>query len=178
MPFGIRVAPEEFQRRIDESLKGLEGTKGIGDDILIWRDGNTVEEATSNHDAWLSALLEQYQQKHIKLNIDNFQLRKTELSYMGVTLTDKEVKPDQRKQDSTQAMPSHTNKEEVRRLLYVVTYLSRFSEDLSTKSAPLRTLLKNNVAFTWEVNEQTFEEIKEFISTAPLLKYFNPDITV
>jgi len=51
MPFGIRVAPEEFQRRIDESLKGLEGTKGIGDDILIWRDGNTVEEATSNHDA-------------------------------------------------------------------------------------------------------------------------------
>jgi len=97
---------------------------------------------------------------------------------MGVTLTDKEVKPDQRKQDSTQAMPSHTNKEEVRRLLYVVTYLSRFSEDLSTKSAPLRTLLKNNVAFTWEVNEQTFEEIKEFISTAPLLKYFNPDITV
>ena len=35
MPFGIGVAPEEFQRRIDGSLEGLEGTKAIADDILI-----------------------------------------------------------------------------------------------------------------------------------------------
>ena len=179
MPFGISVAPEEFQRRIDESLEGLEGTKAIADDILIWGDGNTIEEATSNHDARLSALLERCQQKHIKLNVDKFQLRRTELSYMGVTLTDKGVKPDPQKQDSIQAMPAPTNKEEVRRLLGVVTYLSRFSEDLSTKSAPLRTLLKNNVAFTWEANEQqAFEDIKALISSAPLLKYFNPDMPV
>ena len=39
MPFGISVAPEKFQRRIDESLEGLEGTKAIADDILIWGDG-------------------------------------------------------------------------------------------------------------------------------------------
>ena len=179
MPFGISVAPEEFQRRIDESLEGLEGTKAIADDILIWGDCNTIEEATSNHDARLSALLERCQQKHIKLNVDKFQLRKTELSYMGVTLTDKGVKPDPRKQDSIQAMPASTNKEEVRRLLGVVTYLSRFSEDLSTKSAPLRTLLKNDVAFTWEANEQqAFKDIKALISSAPLLKYFNPDLPV
>jgi len=36
MPFGISVAPEEFKRRIDERLEGLEGTKAIDDDILIW----------------------------------------------------------------------------------------------------------------------------------------------
>ncbi|KAK2571051.1 Transposon Ty3-I Gag-Pol polyprotein [Acropora cervicornis] len=147
MPFGISVAPEEFQRRIDESLEGLEGTKAIADDILIWGDGNTIEEATSNHDARLSALLERCQQKHIKLNVDKFQLRKTELSYMGVTLTDKGVKPDPRKQDSIQAMPAPTNKEEVRRLL--------------------------------EANkQQAFEDIKALISSAPLLKYFNPDLPV
>ena len=60
-----------------------------------------------------------------------------------------------------------------------MTYLSRFSEDLSTKSAPLRTLLKNDVTFTWEANEQqAFDEIKALISSAPLLKYFNPDLPV
>ena len=96
---------------------------------------------------------------------------------MGVTLVDKGVKPDPRKQDSIQAMPAPTHKGEVRRLLGVVTYLSRFSEDLSTKSAPLRTLLKNDVAFTLEANEQqAFDEIKALISSAPLLKYFNPDL--
>ena len=97
---------------------------------------------------------------------------------MRVMLTDKGVKPDPQKQDSTQAMPAPTNKEEVRRLLGVVTYLSRFPEDLSTKSALLRTLLKNNVAFTEEVNEQAFKDIKAFTSSAPLLKYFNPDLPV
>ena len=50
-----------------------------------------------------------------------FQLRKTELSYMGVTLTNKGVKPDPQKQDNIQAMSTSTNKEEVRRLLDVVT---------------------------------------------------------
>ena len=98
---------------------------------------------------------------------------------MGVTLTDKGVKPDPQKQDSIQAMPAPTNKEEVRRLLGVVTYLSRFSEDLSTRFAPLRTLLKNGIAFTWEANEQqAFEDIKALISSAPLLKYFSPDLPV
>ena len=64
IPLGISVAPAQFQRRIDERLEGLEGTKAIADDILIWGDGNTIEEATSNHDARLSALLERCQQKH------------------------------------------------------------------------------------------------------------------
>ena len=35
MPFGIYVAPEKFQRRIDTNLEGLEGVKAIADDILI-----------------------------------------------------------------------------------------------------------------------------------------------
>ena len=110
MPFGISVAPEESQRRTDESLEGLDGTKAIADDILVWRDGNTIEEATSYHDARLLTLLERCQQKHIKLNVVKFQLRTTELSHMGVTLTDKGVTPDPRKQDSIQAMPAQPTK--------------------------------------------------------------------
>ena len=35
MPFGISVAPEEFQRQLDMALEGLDGVKAIADDILI-----------------------------------------------------------------------------------------------------------------------------------------------
>ena len=172
MPFGISVAPEEFQRRIDENLEGLEGVKAIADDILIWGDGENIEEATASHDKRLLALLERCHQKNIKLNKEKFRLRKTELFYMGVVLTDKGVKPDPKKQECIQSMPAPTNKDEVRRLLGVVTYLSRFSEDLSTKSEPIRALLKNNTAFIWEENEQkAFDEIKTLILNAPLLRY-------
>ena len=98
---------------------------------------------------------------------------------MGVVLTDKGVKPDPKKQDCIQSMPAPTNKDEVRRFLGVVTYLSRFSEHLSTKSEPLRTLLKKGTVFILEQNEQkAFDEIKALISTAPLLKYFDPAETV
>ena len=60
-----------------------------------------------------------------------------------------------------------------------MTYPLRFSQDLLTKFAPLKTLLKKDVAFTWEANEQhAFDEIRAIISSAPLLKYFNPDLPI
>ena len=48
--FGISVAPAEFQRMIDDNLGGLEGVKAIVDDVLIWGDGDSFEEATASHD--------------------------------------------------------------------------------------------------------------------------------
>ena len=44
MPFGIAPAPEEFHRRMDEALEGLNGTKVIHNDILVYGCGsNDVE---------------------------------------------------------------------------------------------------------------------------------------
>ena len=88
IPFGINVAAEEFQRRTDANLEGLEGVKVIAGNMLVWGDGDTYEEAISDHDKRLIALLERCQQKNIKLNKEKFQLKKTELPYMGVVLTD------------------------------------------------------------------------------------------
>ena len=45
LPFGISVAPEEFQRRLQSELTGLQGIAVIADDILIFGCGETVEEA-------------------------------------------------------------------------------------------------------------------------------------
>ena len=64
--------------------------------------------ATASHDKRLLTLLERCKQRNIKLNKEKFQLRKTELSYMGVVLTDKGVKPDPKKQDCIQSMPAST----------------------------------------------------------------------
>lgn len=53
MPFCISPAPEEFQRRMDEALKGLDGTRAIHDDILVYGCGNTDEEAVRDHNSKL-----------------------------------------------------------------------------------------------------------------------------
>ena len=63
MPFGITPAPEEFQRRMDITLEGLDGTKAIGDDILVFGTGSTQEEAEKSHNERLTAVLERCRQK-------------------------------------------------------------------------------------------------------------------
>ena len=50
MPFGVSVAPEEFQRRIDAALQGLTDMFAVHDDIIVWGKGNEEAEASDDHD--------------------------------------------------------------------------------------------------------------------------------
>ena len=50
MPFGISSAPEEFEAKLHERLGGIDGVEILRDDILVVGYGNTVEDATANHD--------------------------------------------------------------------------------------------------------------------------------
>ena len=45
--FGISVAPEEFQRIIDENLGVLESVKAIVDEILSWGDDDSFWRGNS-----------------------------------------------------------------------------------------------------------------------------------
>ena len=74
MPFEITSAPEEFQRRMDITLWGLDGTKAIADDILVFGTGSTQGEAEKSHDERLTAVLERCRQKGVRLNKDKMQL--------------------------------------------------------------------------------------------------------
>ena len=85
MPFGISVAPEEFQRRLDNALEGLNGVEPIFDDILLYGVGETDAEALSDHDTKLRALFQRCHDKRIKLNKEKLKLRCSEVSFMGQT---------------------------------------------------------------------------------------------
>ena len=57
MPFGVSLAPEEFESNLQERLADLEGVEVIRDDILVMGFRDTEEEADSNHDENLIKLL-------------------------------------------------------------------------------------------------------------------------
>ena len=50
LPFGISPAPEILQQKLDEAILGLVDVKAIADDILVFGEGETQEEAEHNHD--------------------------------------------------------------------------------------------------------------------------------
>ena len=83
MPFRLSPAPEEFKRRIDIALEGLPGQKAITDDILVFRSGDTDEEAFKDHNHHLKGVFNRCQQKGIKLNDEKMQFRQKQVTYMG-----------------------------------------------------------------------------------------------
>lgn len=68
LPFGICAASEEFQKRIIDVLAGLKGTTVIADDILVVGKGETIEEATIDHDNNVQQLFNRLKENNIKLN--------------------------------------------------------------------------------------------------------------
>lgn len=57
MPFGLNTAPEEFQRRQDQVLEGLKGVRSVADDILVYGEGKTIQEAERDHDQNVRSLM-------------------------------------------------------------------------------------------------------------------------
>ena len=68
MPFGISSGPEEYQRRQQEFLEGLNGVTNIAEDICILGCGNTKEEADKDHDRNLISLLDRCSKRNLRLS--------------------------------------------------------------------------------------------------------------
>ena len=179
MPFGIAPAPEEFQRRIDQALVGLNGCSTIADDILVFGCGETSEEALEDHDLNLRNVLERCREKAIKLNGPKVQFRCEEVAYMGHTLTKDGLKQDASKVKAVEEMPPPSDKKGVQRLLGMTNYLQRYAPKLAEVTNPLRELTKKESDFIWEesVHGRALAETKRMLTTVPVLKYFDPTMT-
>ena len=83
MPFGVSPAPEEFQRRIDVVLHGLQSVVAVHDDIIVWGKGSTDQEASEDHDNNLGQLLQRCREVNLKLNREKVELNQTKINYLG-----------------------------------------------------------------------------------------------
>ena len=177
MPFGISSAPEEYQRRQDQTVEGLPGVRSIIDDILIYGEGDTEEEAIADHDVKFRALMERCKERNLKLNKDKLSLKMKEVKFIGHLITRKGLKPDPEKVRAILDMPKPTNVSGVRRIIGFVTYLSKFLLKLSDICEPLRKLTLKDSEFCWLDNHNNaLEEIKRLVTAKPVLKYYDPKL--
>ena len=93
LPFGIGSAPEEFQRRLHDVLRGMDGIVNIADDIIVVGRGESLEDATKDHDRTVLNLLARLSQHNLKLNPDKIQFKTSTASFMGHVLTPEGLKP-------------------------------------------------------------------------------------
>ena len=168
LPFGIKSAPEVFQKVISQMVSDIDGAEAIIDDILVW--GSNQEE----HDARLKKVLERAEKYNLKLSAEKCEFRKSEVTYVGHRLTAKGVKPDPEKVRAVNNMLKPTCLKELQTFIGFIQYLSKFMPRLSTVSAPLRTLLEKNTAWHWDEQKETsFQKLKEMATNAPILQYYD-----
>ena len=128
MPFGIRSAPEVFQRKMHELIEGMPHVEVIADDFVGVGYGETHEQATQDHDKNLMAFLQLCQERGLKLNIDKLKLRQPEVCFIGHVATGVGLRVAPAKVKAIREMPPPTDKAGMQRLLGLAQYLPNLSD--------------------------------------------------
>ncbi|CAB4016982.1 Hypothetical predicted protein, partial [Paramuricea clavata] len=134
--FGINAAAEIFQNAIEEILAGLPGCKNISDDIIVFGRGQ------KEHDTNLRGVLERLKQYNIRLKEEKCSFSQSTIMFYGHIFSAEGIKPDPKKIDAIKAMNPPECSSEVKSLLGMAQYVSRFIPDYAKITAPLRSLTK------------------------------------
>lgn len=169
LPFGIKSAPEVFQKIMTDLMNGIPHTEVVVDDILVW--GTEEKE----HDQSLRQVLDRARESNLKLSLKKCKVKREEVQYIGHVLSKDGIKPDPEKVRAVESMNAPSNVKELRTFLGFIQYLAKFIPNLSEVSAPLRELLVKNVAWHWEdPQEESFNKLKQLASQAPVLGFYDP----
>jgi hypothetical protein len=168
LPMGINSSPEIFSRAMHDTLEGLSGVEHIMDDIIVWgRDDD-------DHDQNAEELLKRARERGLKFNKEKTKIRLKSVDYVGHTVTDEGLKPGKDKVRAITEMPKPQDQSELGRFLGMITYVSKFIPNVSELSAPLRLLMKKDIMWHWEQEQETsFQALKKAISEAPVLAYYD-----
>jgi transposase InsO family protein len=173
LPFGVKCAPEAFQKVMDHMLEGIHGATAVMDDILI------AGRDRQHHDSILKQVIERACAFNLKLNMAKCRIRQAAVPYVGHMVTRQGLKPDPEKVKAVREMPVPTSKDDLRRFLGFVTYLSKFIPNLSEIDAPLRQVLKSDVLFTWQSTQaKAFQKLIDACCSPPVLKFFDVKLPV
>ena len=139
LPTGFAQLQRSF-RRLNHALVGLKGVRTIHDDILVFGEDSTEDEALVDHDRNLRSLMQKCRERNVKLNKAKVKLRCGEVPFLGHLITKDGLKADPAKVRAVLEMPTPTDVASVRRFIGFTNYLSKFLPRLSDVCEPLRKL--------------------------------------
>ena len=169
LPFGINAASEIFQESIREILTGLPGCKNISDDIIVFGEGQ------EEHDKNLRGVLQGLKENNLRLNKDKCEFSNTEIKFCGHIFSSSGLRPDPVKVEAIHKARPPQNPSEVKSLLGMAQYVSRFIPNYATITTPLRLLTREDTPWKWEQEEQrALDKLKEALIGDQVMSYFDP----
>ena len=132
MPFGITIAGDIFQWKLDQCFSHLKNVIIITDDIMV------VRQNQKEHNLALTTLLDTAWKSNVWLNYNKLQYKKTEVDFFGEIYMIDGCKLVQTKVSMINTMPEPSSKKEVQSFIGMINYLSKFSARLSELAEPIR----------------------------------------
>ena len=90
---------------------------------------------------------------------------------LGHIISNKGIEVDKAKIELISKLPSPTNVKTVRQFLGHVGFYRRFIKKFSKIAKPLYKLLEKDAKFVWDEDwQRSFEELKAYLTTAPIVR--------
>ena len=135
------------------------------DDVTVYE--GSFEECLIN----LETVLHRCIEKNMVLNWEKFHFMVNQGIMLGHIISKKGIEVDKAKIEMISKLPSPMNVKTVRQFLGHADFYRRFIKDFSKISKPLYNLLEKDAKFMWnEDYQRSFEELKAYLTTAPIVR--------
>ena len=169
LPFGVSSAPAIFQKAMDAILQGLPHVICYLDDILV--TGETAEEHLQN----LEKVLRRLQEHGVTLKRDKCSFVEESVEYLGRVVDAKGIRTSRRKIQAVLDAPAPKDVHQLRSVLGMINYYSKFISNLSSLLNPLHRLLRTQQQWNWSEDcQKAFMEVKQCLTQAPVLAHYDP----
>jgi hypothetical protein len=169
MIFGLKNAGATYQRAMNLFFHEL-----LDIIVEVYIDDIVVKLASlDSHLADLHLTFKKMRQYVLKMNPLKCAFGVSTGKFLGFIIHEHGIEIDPKRVESMKKAKAPTCKKELQSFLDKVNYLRQFISNLSgrVKSFTPILRLKNDAEFIWGVEQQAvFEEIKEYLSTPPVLK--------
>lgn len=170
MPFGLRNAPQSFQRFMDKTLNGLPRVFCYVDDILI------ASSSKDQHLQDLKSLFDRLNKYRLHINAEKTELGKANLTFLGHFISSKGISPPKERIEAIKAFEKPTSKKQLQRFIGMVNFYHRFYPKMAERLSPLYEILKtDSKSITWtEAASKAFQQLKDDLHTHIVLQFPSP----
>ena len=174
MPFGLVNAGASYCRMMRELLLGLDNVDSYVDDIIIHT------QTWDQHIVTLRAVFDRLRNAGITVKPSKCCIGFHSVDFVGHHVGDEKIQTQNDKIEKVKNAPIPLTVTQVRSFLGLTGYYRKFINNYASIAAPLTDLTKkgNPTKVIWnEKSNRAFEELKEALCNAPILRLPNFDLT-
>ena len=145
----------------------------IGKSLLLYLDDMIVVSKTvEEHLAKLEIVFKRLKEANLLINPDKSRFMQDRIRFLGHTVDKHGSTPNDDKVRALKVFPRPKNAKDIKSFLGMMTFYRHYIPAFSVVAAPLTALLRKDVAFTWNADQETaFIKLRSALITEPVLIY-------